>query len=115
MWTGPQIEAESLHKQRGTLLRPRPVRRGKRKTGVGDTVEGKEVSQEGGEGRRMPSRCYSRYPHLRTVADPGPERLFCFRVSGDGQCPESDTKWKTSSSESFQIGLLYLFDCDMLC
>jgi hypothetical protein len=44
--------------QRGTLLRPRPVRRGKGKTGVGDTVEGKGVSQEGGEGRRMPSRRY---------------------------------------------------------
>jgi hypothetical protein len=48
MWTGPQIEAESPRKQRGTLSRPRPVRRGKGKTGVGDTVEWKGVNQEGG-------------------------------------------------------------------
>jgi hypothetical protein len=59
MWTGPQIEAESLRKQRGTVSRPRPVRRGKGKTGVGDRVEGKGVSQEGGEWRRMPSRRYN--------------------------------------------------------
>jgi hypothetical protein len=60
MWTGPQIEAESPRKQRGTLSRPRPVRRGKGKRGVGDTVKGKGVSQEGGEGRRRPSRRYNR-------------------------------------------------------
>jgi hypothetical protein len=50
MWTGPQIEAESLRKQPGTLSRPRPVRRGKGKTGVGDTVEGKGVSKKEGRG-----------------------------------------------------------------
>jgi hypothetical protein len=46
MWTGLQREAESPPKQRGKLSRPRPVRRGKGKTGVGDTVEGKGVSRE---------------------------------------------------------------------
>jgi hypothetical protein len=58
MWTGPQIEAESLRKQPGTLSRPRPVSRGKGETGVGDTAEGKGVNQGGGEGPRMPSRRY---------------------------------------------------------
>jgi hypothetical protein len=50
MWTGPQIEAESPCKQPGTLSRARSVRRGKGKTGVGDMVKGKGVSQEKGRG-----------------------------------------------------------------
>jgi hypothetical protein len=67
MWTSPQIEAESLRKQPGTLSRPRPVRRGKGKTGVGDTVEGKGVNQAGGEGRRMPSRRYTMCPDRKVL------------------------------------------------
>jgi hypothetical protein len=64
MWTGPQIEAKSPRKQPGTLSRPRQVRRGEGKTGVGDTVKGKGVNQDGGEG----DECHPDVTLLSTAA-----------------------------------------------
>jgi hypothetical protein len=58
MWTGPQIEAESPASSVGRSRGQDRFDEGRGKQEWGTRWRGKGVNQEGGEGRRIPSRRY---------------------------------------------------------